>query len=435
MERVHSSELLGVNAYFTNFDNRIVNSSTDKEALKRSAERTLKILLLTKNNVVCAASHLVNPIAFSLLNENPILLEKQLVIPAFRSDKQDVRELFEGKRINRKRKQHLISFYDEKLTKTVLWDLTENSTWFRDTFVNGLITDNSVIRSNLSGLSDLEISSIVQDVKSHNTLGRGDIEAVVEKYDIRTKRIIRNYRELVYHISGARVVNCESTLPQENYIDYSLADLKHHRTLLSEVQVFWKMFIELILDSLHRYRFPIEALDVLSFEDIYELRQPISGTSFISNYNRFYQLAVDSVTKDSRDDILYNYNELCEIKDSLEKQFNEVFEQELKPFFKKKALQGGWNLLKNAGLLGLGFFPLIGQLCSLLDTASNFKSCQFNVMQTISDMKAIRSLEDSTRYKAKIIQEQIQQFDISSKCEMIDVVAMIQDTIIQKSMI
>lgn len=435
MERVKSSELLGVNAYFTNFDNRIVNSSTDKEALTRSAERTLKILLLTKNNVVCAASHLENTIAFNLFYENPILLEKQLVIPAFRSDKQDIRELFEGKRISKQRKQNLISFYDEKLTKTVLWDLAENSSWFRDTFVNGLTTDNSVIRSNLSRLSDDEISSIVQDVKNHETLGRGDIEAIVEKYDVRTKRIIRNYRELVYHMSGARVVNCESTLPQENYIDYSLADLKHHRTQLSEVQVFWKLFIELILASLHRYRFPVEALDVLSFEDICELRRPISETSFISDYNRFYQLAAESISKDSRDDILYNYNELCEIKESLEKQFSKVFEQELKPFFLKRVTSGGLNLLKNAGALGLGFVPYVGNFIGFLDAALSFKSYQFNVMQTICDAKAIRDLDDYTRYKAKMVQEQIKQFEINSKSTMLDVVAMIQDTVILKTVI
>ena len=433
MERVNSSELLGVNAYFTNFDNRIVNSSTNKEALKRSAERTLKILLLTKNNVVCAASHLENPIAFSLFYENPVLLEKQLVIPAFRSDKQDIRELFEGKRISKERKLNMISFYDEKLSKTVLWNLAENSTWFRDTFVNGLTTDNSVIRSNLSGLSDDEVLSIVQDVKRHETLGRGDIEAIVEKYDVRTKRIIRNYRELVYHMSGARVVNCESTLPQENYIDYSLADLEHHRTQLSEVQVFWKLFIELILASLHRYRFPIEALDELSFEDISELRQPISKTSFIRDYNRFYQLAADSISKDSRDDILYNYCELCEIKDSLEKQFNEVFEKELKTFFLKKAKKGGLNLLKNVGALGLGFVPYVGDCIGFLDIALSFKSYQFNVMQTICDAKAVKSLDDYTKYKAKIVQKQIQQFDLNSKSTMLDVVSMIQDTIILKT--
>ena len=76
MERIKSTELQGANAYFTNFDNRIVFKTNDLSQLKKTVERNLKILLLTKNNVVCAASHLINPLTYDLLSNNKILLEK-----------------------------------------------------------------------------------------------------------------------------------------------------------------------------------------------------------------------------------------------------------------------------------------------------------------------------------------------------------------------
>lgn len=82
------------------------------------------------------------------------------------------------------------------------------------------------------------------------------------------------------------MVNCESALPQENYIDYDLADLEQKRVRLTEEQVLWKLLVELILDSLQRAVIPVEMLDRLSFADVMKIRQPFwsqaSSTSTIN---------------------------------------------------------------------------------------------------------------------------------------------------------
>ena len=290
MNRIESKDLRGANAYFTNFDNRIVKSATDIEILERSIERNLKVLLLTKNNIVCAASHLVNPITYKLLSSNPILLKEAMIIPAFRKDKENISELFEKKEINKERKIKYIEFYDESISKTVLWELQENSTWFRDTFIQGLSSENSVIRRNLKHLKKQEIEDLLLKIKDYKILDRGTIDQLTLHFDMHSQTILRNYRELVYHMSGARVVNCESTLPQENYIDYSFTDFKKQRTQLSELQIFWKIYIELVLEMLNRYKLPIDALDSLSFEDIHSLRQPILNSNFIEKYNHLLTL-------------------------------------------------------------------------------------------------------------------------------------------------
>ena len=435
MKRLHSSELQGANAYFTNFDNRIVASSSNFMDLYSDVTRTLKILLLTKNNVVCAASHLINPLTFQLLSDNPIILEKEMIIPAFRADKNNISELFERKKISTKRKQTIVAFYEEHLSKTVLWDLQQNSTWFRDTFIQGLLSKNSVIRKNLSNLSNKEINTLISKTQDRIFLDRETIEELSQSFDAHSKIVLRNYRELVYHMSGARVVNCESTLPQENYIDYSFTDLSNNKTRLSETQVFWKIYIELLLEMLHRYKFPVEALDYLSFEDIYYLRQPILESSFIENYNKLYHIATNSIVAnlEKRNDIIYNSTELLKIKNSLEEQYTFIFEKELPSYFKKRAISEGLDLLKNTANIGLGFLPLNNVLTGIITAPENMRSVYFNIMQLFHNSKSINDYDHYIRLKTDLLHKEIMDFDIEKGTEMIDIVELIQKTLSNKS--
>ena len=88
MKRIEPSELSGPRLYFTIFDPRIIRFKIDKEAYRIQAERMLKIVLLTKpHTLVCPASHMVFIDHFTLLKRNPVLLQKEMIIPALRFDK------------------------------------------------------------------------------------------------------------------------------------------------------------------------------------------------------------------------------------------------------------------------------------------------------------------------------------------------------------
>jgi hypothetical protein len=432
MERINSIDLNGANAYFTNFDNRIVASTSDKETLRNSVERTLKILLLTKNNVVCAASHLTNDFTFNLLSNNKILLEKQLIIPAFRSDKKEISELFVTKNISENKRKKYSSFYNDNLSKTVLWDLLPNSNWFRDTFIHGLSTEGSVIQKNLKSLTDKQLKHLISEVSKKQIFDRDTIDILSKDFDYETKLVLKNYRELIYHMSGARVVNSESTLPQENYIDYSLTDFKNRDIQLSELQVFWKIFIELLYEALNKPKLSVELLDILSFEDIADIRQPIQESSFIENYNNFYQIAITSVSKKNEQDILFDLKELMKIKNNLENGFKEIFEKELPVYFRKKALSAGKGLLKNTVNMGFGFIPMSNLISGSIGICNEFKSTQINVAQGFNSLKSINAYDNYTFAKEKQIKKTIDRFDIKEKTELIDVVELITNTISQK---
>jgi len=157
MQRIDPETFIGPRAYFTNFDYRIISRCGDLNDLRLDIERRLKILLLTKTTIVCAASHLTSEFAYRLFQANPILLRKGLVLPALRRDKSDISELFEQKRIPSALKEEMIQFYRNSIEYTVNWKLEENAGWFRDAFLRELEDERSVLRKNLKNLAPQQL--------------------------------------------------------------------------------------------------------------------------------------------------------------------------------------------------------------------------------------------------------------------------------------
>lgn len=323
MKRIDPKTLRGPRAYFTDFDHRIVTRSTNLTALRTKGERKLKVLLLLKGRIVCAASHLATRFAYEFFRANPVLLTKGAIIPAFRSDKSDLSELFARKRF--KGKDDAVRFYKDHIQTTVSWVLEDNSSWFRDRFLADIEDENSVVRRHLPSEAYDTISQLVGEIRRGSLLGRELIDRVAQSLPRKHQRLLQNYRELIYHMSGARVVNCESALPQENYIDYDLADLRQKRARLSEQQVLWKLLIELVLDSLQRGMLPIEMLDILTFEDIILIRQPLLVSGFQKKYDQLINQVVASYNL--RPDSICDIDALEKIRNDLSETFNSVLKE------------------------------------------------------------------------------------------------------------
>ena len=94
------------------------------------------------------------------------------------------------------------------------------------------------------------------------------------------REVMLNFRDILYHISGARVVHCESNLPPANYIDFSHKDMANGKVSLDKVSVFWKVFMEVVFESLNCPYLPVEMLDLLTFEDFYNICQPLHNRVF-----------------------------------------------------------------------------------------------------------------------------------------------------------
>lgn len=432
MQRIEVTNLKGINCYFTNFDNRIVSETIDKDNLKRRCERTLKVLLLTKNNVVCAASHLTNEISYEILSKNPIILEKEMLIPAFRIDKTDISELFENKHISQDKKDRYTDFYKENLKKVLSWELRDNANWFQEKFIHSLSLDKSVIRTNLS-LKNEEVGAFIQKLKQQEILSREVINRLTSNFDNDDKRNINAFRELVYHMSGARVTNCESSIPQENYIDYSLTNIETRKTCLSDLQIFWKMYIELLFEKLNKSTLSIEVLDSLSFEDIYHIREPIQKSKFIEKYHQLHKIAQSSVVHANNQDILFNSDEISSIAQELAKGFDEIHTQ-----FKESFIHDNRKSLVKAGMRiagGIISSILPTEFTTTVQVLEETRNLKYNILNSC---ECIFSKEENNHYnnyyKKKIegLCKIIDSSDIREKFWLSDFYKLMMDTLSYK---
>jgi hypothetical protein len=137
-------------------------------------------------------------------------------------------------------KENMKNFYRDYINKVVDWELMENVTWFRTTLLRLLKNKHSVIRRNLSSLSKKKLDFLLNKIEGNEILTREIILKTISNWSTKEQRILLDFVNLVYHMSGARVVNCESALPQENYIDYSLTDFFKHRVILSDTTSVFK---------------------------------------------------------------------------------------------------------------------------------------------------------------------------------------------------
>ncbi|HMB42118.1 MAG TPA: hypothetical protein VKM37_09075 [Balneolaceae bacterium] len=437
MDRLDPYLFKGPRTYFTDFDHRIVVRSKDTELLRIQAERKLKLLLLIKANIVCAASHLATEFAYNIFRENSRLISEGHIIPALRKDKDSFTDLLERKKIDKK--DEIIDFYNHNVKYTADWELDDNSGWFRENFIKEISNPVSVIRKQLARAASNElnptlIKNFKRELGESSIISRSQIEGLTTNMSTKQKELLLNFRELLYHISGARVVHCESSIPQENYIDYDIADFKQNRTKLSDHQILFKMFIELALETIQQRMIPYELLDWLSFDDILAIRKPILDSEFQNKYEVIVKKIVSEIKEDNSQ-FFFDINELEEIRSLLEKTFNQVFDEELPEFIKGKVKQKAKSLVSVSSSLALGFlgfFPGLGSIASGVSILKDSPSLIFNLRQTFSSQKAIDNIKLYKQNREELLRKQVEKSDLSDKSTMLDMVNILNNLLGEK---
>jgi hypothetical protein len=431
MNRINPESLVGPRAYFTDFDHRIIARSRNQALLLKKGERKLKVLLLLKGRIVIAASHLATKFAYDFFRKNSGLLTTGAVLPAFRADKTDLSELFTRKRFAGR--EDAIPFYDDHVQSTVTWKLEENSGWFRDRFIADLEDDRSVLRRHFGEEHQQRIVGLLNDLRKENILGRDVIDHASKGLPMKYRRLLQNYRELLYHVSGARVVNCESALPQENYIDYDLADLSQRRARLTEEQVLWKLLIELVLDSLQRAILPVEMLDSITFADILKIRQPILQSNFQYKYDKLISSVLGPLSANHFH--IFDVNELEQIRAELARTFDEVIDKELPSFLKKKALQQSKQLATVSASVALdlaGAVPGVGLIASAVGVLKDSPALFFNVGQTYRSIRAVDNLRKYYANKEEMLEKEIERHEVTGKAPLHEMVDLLTSVLAQK---
>lgn len=434
MKRINPARFYGPRAYFTDIDEKIVRFKQDRDAYKREIERRLKIILLTKNTVVCAASHLTNEFAYTFFRNNSVLLEKNMIISALRKDKQHVIEYLEAKRIAKPLKDSMRDFYEDYVNCVVDWELIENTMWFKTNLLKTLKDEHSVIRRNLPHLSKSKLNSLISEIERSEILTREIILCSISSWTTRDMKVFLNFVNMLYHLSGARVANCESALPQENYIDYSLADFCKHRTTLSETQIFLKVFFELAFETLYKTALPVELLDVLTFEDIYHMRKPIEKSSFRKKYEELVRKSIKAINLSKTDfesggsDI----QEALEILERISETFEEIFKQELPEFLRRKHAEITKELRKSTLSLGLGcagLIPYVSNIASAISLTQSSREVFVNLNQYIRGRRELSNYNLYLKNKERMLRQWIEKYNISEKSTLLDALDLLTNTI------
>jgi hypothetical protein len=331
------------------------------------------------------------------------------------------------------------SFYEGHVSEVVNWEFTENVAWFKDKLLAALIDEHSVIRRNLSGISEQKIHVLIEEMQKENIVTRDSILRSVSTWSPKEQKTLLNFVNLVYHMSGARVVNCESALPQESYIDYSLTDFSMHRTMLSETQVFFKVFFELAFELLNKYPLPVELLDVLSFEDIYYLRKPLKNSAFQKRYDDLIKVCLQTLkSADARTgkiEIEYDIVKSIEILDQISRTFEEIFEDELPEFLGKRCANVTKGVRKSAISLGLGVAgvaPILSPIVTPLSLVFSSHELFINLNQYFKTRDALKDYASYLKRKEKMLREFIEKYSISEKSTFLDALDALVNMVILK---
>ena len=213
LRRINPKEISGPRAYYTEWAGQVLHDADTIERECRYATRRLKALLLTKTTIVFTATHLDSPVAQQILRKYPILLNKGILMPALREERSGIEEVTSDLEMKK--------FLRDTDVTAVSWKLEAGESWFKERLCHELLDKNSVIRSVISNSSPTyDPKSLVEEILVTDQPIQNVVELHANQLEGKAKTALKNYRELLYHVSGARVVRCESFFPQENLIDY-----------------------------------------------------------------------------------------------------------------------------------------------------------------------------------------------------------------------
>ena len=343
MDQIKPERLSPNRVYFTEFDrvtySQVAWTSEDVAEIKRTLTRKLKLLALTKGHVVIAASHLMeSELAREVILPHPELFSERVVVPALRADFESFTSFLEAKRDSDSPGERKLYLGDEQrdlsqiIDTTALivrWDPTETSNWFKKRLLTALRSKNSLVALHLQRKGLYIPDAMCNSFESEASLSRGAVYKATQLHgNLNFREIVNGYADFLYYLSGAKAVQSEGILPQENIVDFSLSDLEKKKTSLSETEVFFKVFIDTVKAATSTH-FPTDLLDVLTIGDAVRLHRIASEEQFISKYNLIQEKTKEGLGLSDPERLVFLMNELLEFENDLHRQFTKAIDEEL----------------------------------------------------------------------------------------------------------
>ena len=394
MKHIDPKNLTIPRAYFTEFDritySQVAWSEKDVKKIKLNLERKVKLLGCIKGVVVIATSHLFeSELAQEFLKENPIVLEEGIILPALISRYSDFSSFLQHKREQSKEKKLYLSgdkdeinlLLSNSVDKVIKWDVQRTSSWFKHRLLEDLENEKSILRFNLSNVPLSVISDTASCIRQLELPSRSEIYTIAKNSGNKNLWMrLGDYADFIYYLSGARAVNSEGILPQENLIDFSISDLTQRKTKLSEYEIFYRIFVKIIKEKTQKL-FPVEILDTLSFYDVVELRNNLLHSSFVEKYNSLIETTKQRIEINDSEQLILTIDELSHFEDELHSIFEDCIVNEINQMKKIKFLKSGMKVLTNVGSL-LTFYGTIESITQLAVNVLSFVGLKRHLSQT-----------------------------------------------------
>lgn len=360
----------------------------DESDLKRS----LKLFSLINNELIIPSNHIYEGRTESLFRSNPEILELKLVKPAMDTQYASFSDYFNRRDREKKAGRSLSSYgryLDSLSVETVPYSDTQPAGIFTELAIEQFSNPDSVLARAAGYASDqaIEFVSRLEDIKERSNgivYFEEFIDASKACFDKEQQRVIQNFADLNRLIAGASSKNCNNLLPQENLIDWCLANPEDPTSfILNDEIIFWEVFIESLIkitEGIYSLS-DIEKLspklfDKFSFEDIHEIKNYfLQRNLFIERYASILD-GVNGATQigTGRLDLL-KYEELIQIKWEITKSFEDLLRDEASLY---KQIEITESLLKIA-------YQILGGTIQTIESVVSFFSITLGKQKNWND--------------------------------------------------
>jgi len=417
MKFINPTDLKIPRSYFTEFDrvtySQVAWTAEDVEEIKRTLERKVKLLGLIKGVIIIATSHLFeSELAQEFIRENPIVLEKGIILPALISKYESFSDFLSAKREESKERERYLSTDKDEINAllsnyvddVVRWDVHLTTKWFKQRLLQDLEDDRSVLRFSLSAVPLEIIANVVSRMRDLESPSRAEIYNIAKNSEDKALWThLCNYTDFIYYLSGARAVNSEGVLPQENLIDFSIAEFVSRKTKLSDYEIFYRIFLRIIKDRTQKF-FPVEILDMLTFGEIVELRETLFHSGFVEKYNRLMEMTKQRVEITDTEQLILTIDELNQFENELHSIFEDTVVTEIHQMKKIDLQKRGLKVLTS-----------IGSILSFYGTVESVTQLAVNVLSFLGFKMQIRQIERRVEHNLQRIKNFVDRSSLDKK--------------------
>lgn len=361
--------------FLTEFD-RITYSQVgwtagEVDEIRSNLERKLKLLGLVKGHVLVPASHLLeSDLARELVLGHPALFSSGIIVPALRSDFESCEAFLDGKladadtsesALYRGPEQREMARLIDREARIERWDVTDASSWFKARLLSDVDDDKSLLRSSLRNAGLSLPSDFRARVAETPVLSRGATYRIArDAGSTRLWGFLCDYADFVYYLGGARAVRSEGVLPQENLVDFSTHELIGRRTRLSELEIFFKLFVDVVKAATSTH-FPVDFLDAMTIDDVIELHTVAVSTQFVERYNLIQAKTKEGLSIHDPERLVLLMDELDEFERDLHHNMETSIERELPDRLRRRrTVDAGRSILSLPSLLIPYHEPTVG---------------------------------------------------------------------------